>query len=108
MNDPIKSEFQFIEQPDSKLKIAYEHEVIPVDFDYARHLQKGDCIWFLENPPQSSLKPEFWLGAEQAFQNIQGERFIVVKRVHMVETDHHGLGRNILRIVLEQESMRNV
>lgn len=106
MNELIKAEFQFIEQPDCKLKIAYEHEVIPIDFDYARHIQQHDRIWFLDNAPLKSHKPEFWFGAEEAYQNILNENFIVVKRVFIVETDNESKKRNTLRLVLERDAMR--
>ena len=106
MTEPIKAEFQFIEPAESKLKIAYDHEVIPIDLDYARYIHKGDNLCFLENQPLVSQKPEFWLGADEAYQNILNVNFVVTKRVFIVETNNEGTNRNTLRIVLEKDLMR--
>ncbi|MBB6130738.1 hypothetical protein [Mucilaginibacter lappiensis] len=98
----LLAEFQFSERKDSRLKISYEQEIIPILFDYAVHIAKGDHIDFWGNSLYPDLIPFFWLGDAVAFQNICDYTFVVTDRFFFVEIDEQGNQRNALRIVLEQ------
>ncbi|MBB6131495.1 hypothetical protein [Mucilaginibacter lappiensis] len=100
---PILAEFQFIERVGSKLKVHWEFGIIPVRFDYAVNLTKGDYIDLCGCPDYPDAIPFFWSGDPKAFQNLGNNSFVVVNRIFSSDINDFGNHRNALRIVLVQD-----